>query len=159
MKDSNQNSPVAPDDLMAAPFWRLLLTIIYDTLIVFCVLFVAWQPVPLLDNLQMSQILNLTIRYFYAFLVTFIFFGWFWVHGGQTIGMRAWKIKLLDQRSAVDSLITITWKQALIRYFVALLSWAIFAAGFIWLLFDSRQRSWHDMASSTRLVKVKKKTG
>ncbi|MDH5184728.1 MAG: RDD family protein, partial [Gammaproteobacteria bacterium] len=29
-------------------------------------------------------------------LVHYLFYTWFWTHGGQTLGMRAWKLKLIS---------------------------------------------------------------
>jgi uncharacterized RDD family membrane protein YckC len=51
---------------------------------------------------------------FYLLSVCFLFFGWFWTHGGQTLGMRAWKIRL--QRTDGKGL---GWWQALLRFFLA----------------------------------------
>ena len=31
------------------------------------------------------------------FLICFSFYAWFWLHGGQTLGMRAWKLRLQNK--------------------------------------------------------------
>lgn len=77
------------------------------------------------------------------------FFGWFWTHGGQTLGMRAWKIRAIG----VDAQ-PLNGKQALIRSLVAILSAAVFGLGFLWMLFDSRRRCWQDIASDSQVVSV-----
>ncbi|MDD1627213.1 MAG: RDD family protein [Methylococcaceae bacterium] len=78
--------------------------------------------------------------------MSFFFYGWFWTHGGQTLGLRAWKIKILtlDQKP-------INWTQALLRFTTSIISWAFFGLGFLWILFDKNQRSWHDHLSKTAL--------
>ena len=50
----------------------------------------------------------------YLLLVCFFFYGGFWVHGGQTLGMRAWRVRVRrrDGRG-------IGWWQALLRFLVA----------------------------------------
>ncbi len=47
----------------------------------------AWQPVPLLAD-DLYPALGRTIRLAYLITICFLFFGWFWCHGGQTMGMR-----------------------------------------------------------------------
>lgn len=86
-------------------------------------------------------------QYFYPIYlvgVSFLFFGWFWTHGGQTLGMRAWKIKILTPDGRA-----ISWLQAAQRFFAALLSWLFFGLGFWWILFDKQKRSWHDRLSNS----------
>ena len=85
------------------------------------------------------------------FITGFLFYGWFWTHGGQSLGMRTWKLKLV---SADDK--PVSWKQALIRYITALISWGSFALGFLWGLFNKEKKTWHDMASDTVLLQLDK---
>lgn len=74
---------------------------------------------------------------------------WFWTHGGQTLGMRAWRIKIFSTDGQ-----SVSFRQALVRYLVAILSLTILGLGFLWVLFDPQKRAWHDLASRTRLVLV-----
>ena len=83
----------------------------------------------------------------YLAAVSLLFFGWFWTHGGQTLGMRAWKIRLITADGA-----PMTWRRAVIRGAIAAPSAALLGLGYIWMLFDSQRRSWHDRASKTRIV-------
>ncbi len=81
---------------------------------------------------------------FYLLLVSFGFYGWFWTHGGQTLGLKAWKLKIqtLDQQP-------LTWQQAFIRFSSALLSWLVGGFGFIWIVVDKKHYAWHDRLSKT----------
>ena len=85
------------------------------------------------------------------FLLSFMFFGWFWTHGGQTLGMRTWRIQLITE-SGVD----ISWKIAFVRYLAAYVSILLFGLGFLWSLGDPEKRTWHDILSDTRLIKLNK---
>lgn len=136
-----------------APLWRRLAAMTYDAMVLVCVIFIAWQPVPLLPDGQWPEWLARGVRLGYLGLVIFLFFGWFWTHGGQTIGMRAWKIRLLDASSGPGRAVAIGWRQALIRLLVAVLSLAAMGLGFLWSLFDGQNRCWHDIASASRLVR------
>ncbi len=53
-----------------------------------------------------------------VFGVLALYFGWFWSHGGQTVAMKTWHIRLLDKAGQPVS----AWR-ALLRY---LLSWLWF---------------------------------
>ena len=147
---------VTDSNFSPVSLWRRLAAMFYDSLVLVCVIFIAWQPVPLLPDDQWPEWLGRMVRLSYLGLVIFLFFGWFWTHGGQTIGMRAWKIRLLDAASEPGSLIAIDWRQAFVRLLVAGLSLAAAGLGFLWAVFDRENRTWHDIASQSRLVKIKK---
>lgn len=83
-------------------------------------------------------------------LVTlFGFFAKFWTHGGQTLGMQVWGIRVQNADGTAISL----W-QALLRFVVAIASWLCVGLGFFWSLFDKQKRCWHDLYSETQLVRV-----
>jgi len=84
----------------------------------------------------------------YIFLTIFVFFGWFWVHGGQTLGMRAWKIRVeLDDGSNLG------WPQALLRFILAILTFGI---GLLWCLWDKKYRALFDVLAKTQVIRVDK---
>ncbi len=85
----------------------------------------------------------------FVYLAAFAYFGWCWIHGGQTVGMKAWKIKLVctDARR-------FSWPAAMTRSAAALISAAAFGAGFWWALFDRDAMTWHDRLSGSRLIKT-----
>ena len=102
----------------------------------------------------------------YLLLVCFFFYGGFWTHGGQTLGMRAWRLRL--QRRDGQG---IGWWQALLRFLigglwltpVVYLPWALgvsvglsLAAGVGVLLVLLLLRL-PDRASETELVVLPKK--
>ena len=80
------------------------------------------------------------------------FFAWFWLHGGQTLGMRAWRLRLVATGGGAISV-----GQSVRRFAGAALSLAAFGLGYLWVLFDPEQRSWHDHLSGTHLIVVPKR--
>lgn len=71
-----------------------------------------------------------------------------WSRGGQTLGMRAWKLRLtMDDGSRV------AWPRAVLRFCLASVSLALAGIGFWWALFDPQRRTLHDIASNTRMTK------
>lgn len=82
-------------------------------------------------------------------VIAFGLFGWFWTHGGQTLGMRAWKIKVVTDDGS-----PFRWTHAFFRYVGALLSWMALGVGFWIAIFDPRKLTWHDRFSRTQLVRT-----
>jgi uncharacterized RDD family membrane protein YckC len=109
----------------------------------------------------------------------YAFFGGFWTHGGQTIGMRAWKLRVVCLDGA-----PMDWYRALIRYLSMLIPWLLLLgseflinangqpgigvytviavvifilafAAFVWPALDPRHLAWHDHLSGTRLLLVR----
>jgi uncharacterized RDD family membrane protein YckC len=143
----NKTYPLKSGDASySAPgFFRRLAAIIYDLFLLLALLFVATLLVLPLNHGEAFT----SKQYWYpAYLLTvsFLFYGWFWTHGGQTLGMRAWKIKVLTfDRKPID------WTQALLRFTATLVSLAPGGLGFAWILIDKNRRAWHDYLSHTAL--------
>ena len=81
------------------------------------------------------------------------FFVGFWLKGGQTLGMQAWRIKLTPMPGNELSV-----ARAVTRCAAALLSLACLGLGYLWCLVDHRRHSWHDYLSGTQLVLLPKNT-
>jgi uncharacterized RDD family membrane protein YckC len=79
-------------------------------------------------------------------LVAALYFIVSWVRIGQTIGMRAWRIRLV--RSGGGQLGT---GMAAWRFALALLSLVTVGSGFWYALFDHDRRAWHDRLCGTRV--------
>lgn len=128
---------------------RRLGAICYDTLLLLAVLFIAGLPLPLIpEPIRMAPAVRYA-TFIYELLISFVFFGWFWTHGGQTLGMRAWRVRLVDADGAAPG-----WKRAGRRFAWSMVSWAALGSGFLWSLVDPRRRTWHDLLSGTRLVHI-----
>lgn len=124
---------------------RRLAAILYDLLLLIALFFVATALLlPINDGEAFTS--RQVFYPVYLLVISFFFYAWFWTHGGQTLGLRAWKIKVLTLDHA-----PISWQQALLRFVTAIVSWAVFGLGFWWILFDKKQRSWHDILSKTAL--------
>ncbi|MBT8442506.1 MAG: RDD family protein [Gammaproteobacteria bacterium] len=75
------------------------------------------------------------------------FFIWFWTHGGQTLGMRSWRLRV--ERQSGEPL---SYRHALVRFLVGILSIAAGGLGLLWILIDPDKLAWHDRAADTRVV-------
>jgi len=117
----------------------------YDTLLLVSVLLVATLIAVAANG---GQAINDNNPFFilYLLVVSGFFYGWFWTHGGQTLGMRAWKVHLIGHLQH-----DITWKQAAIRFVVAIIAWVPAGMGYWWQWLGKERQSWLDTFSGTRL--------
>lgn len=135
---------------LTAPFWRRLAAMLYDALALVGIWFVAagiWvgfrhgEAVPADSPLFTSYLVLLAYGYFAAC----------WRRGGQTLGMKSWRLRVVD----AHSLQRLSWRQTLLRFVVGVVSWLPAGFGYWWALTDPERRGWPDRASGTRLIKVK----
>jgi uncharacterized RDD family membrane protein YckC len=88
----------------------------------------------------------------YILGILFAYFSAFWLRSGQTLAMKTWRIRLVQANGD-----TLTFKQAVLRFFLALLGLLLAGAGFWWALFDRDRQFLHDRLVGTRLVRVPRK--
>ena len=125
---------------------RRFVVILYDGLLLFAVLFFA--SIPVVAGFSITYESSFYPLYiFYIYGIGFLYFGWFWTHGGQTLAMKTWKTRLVGYNQA-----DVTWLQAARRYLSALISWLCLGLGFLWSLFRQDNATWHDLFSGTSLV-------
>lgn len=137
---------VATDTDTPAGLGRRLAALGYDLLVLLAVWFLAATPVVLVSGPPDTPIGRLLFR-LYLVAVTVWFLVWFWTHGGQTVGMRAWRLQLVAADGG-----PVTRAQALKRAAAAPLSWLTLGLGYAWSWLDPQRRSWHDRLSGTRVV-------
>ncbi len=80
-----------------------------------------------------------------------LYYVYSWKVGGQTLGMRAWKIKIIPNNSDQNQL---TWKQALLRFLIGLLSTVLIGLGVFWKIFSASKKSWMDLVSLSETQSV-----
>lgn len=147
---TNHNIELTPlnADLTPCPLPRRLAAAVYDTVLLLGVELFAFVPYTLLRRGAGDGSFD-PLALLWLLIVAFLFFGWFWTHGGQTLGMRTWRIRLQNRDGGV-----VSWAQALRRYLAALVSWAAFGLGYWWSLWDKEKMTWHDRWSDSVLVKA-----
>ena len=132
---------------------RRLGAILYDSLLLICVVFFAWQPMPAISGVLdqvLPEVATRGVKLTYLIAICFIYFAWPWSRSGQTLGMKAWRVKLvaLEDYSATG----IPWRICWLRFICAMASWTVLGLGFLSAMFHPRKLAWHDLYSRTRLV-------
>ena len=132
---------------------RRFAAISYDAVAVAALLF--FSTLPLVIALRGQAIAAENPFYFgYLMLCTFFYFGISWTRGGQTLGMRAWKIRVVKQAPEhPDGISKLDTYDALKRFVFAFISWLCFGLGFLSALLNSRRQCWHDKWSDTYLIR------
>ncbi|HYA38274.1 MAG TPA: RDD family protein [Candidatus Methylomirabilis sp.] len=141
---------MTPD--MSPPGFLLRLgAISYDFLLLLALLLLMSFPYAFVTGGHRPGQVAYSLYQTYLFAIWFLYFAWFWVHGGQTLGMRTWRIKLVCADGG-----PVTWVIASKRFGFALVSLLCLGLGFFWILYDRDKRAWHDRWSGTKLVRVPK---
>ena len=121
---------------------------LYDTLILLGLLIIAAALALPFGNVQKVAFQDFWFT-FWLLLVCFAYFAGCWRYGGMTVGMRAWRIKLISADAR-----KVSWARCLLRFLVGLVSCGVFGLGILWALGDSKNRGWHDLAARTLLIKT-----
>ena len=72
-----------------------------------------------------------------------------WLRSGETLGMRAWHLRVV-----ADSGKPLTLKAAVLRLVFGVLAWAPAALGVLWLYLDPEHLAIQDRLSKTRVVRL-----
>lgn len=148
-------SPTSASANVARPasLWRRFAGVLYDLLPLIGLWMVAagmwtWAFHRGYDPQHPSIVMRVALDA-WLLVVTAAYFVVSWVKVGQTIGMRAWKVKLVSTEGA-----RINTRVAVMRFVLALVSLAIVGCGFWYALFDPGKRTWHDKLCGTRMVRL-----
>ncbi len=139
----------SPDNAETASLWRRLGAVVYDALLLVALLVLgSFLYVPIAGHVLPAP-LGRAVYQILLFAIGFVYFTGFWTHGGQTLGLRTWRLRLVARDGG-----PVTWSQATRRFALALISWICFGLGFLWVLVDREKLAWHDRYSGTRLTRL-----
>jgi len=153
----------------ACPLWRRLLALVYDLLIVVALVMVVGLLCQLATHGKLITTgAVVSVPVWYQILQCAVVAAYFisaWRRGGQTVGMRPWRMRVTTLAGKTPS-----FRQCAIRALVAaapllLLAlepllglrftlWAVLGAWAVWFavaLFNQRHRTVHDLASQTEV--------
>ena len=138
--------------------WRRFIAMVYDLFLILAIT-MAYGAITLTaftmitgeQNSDYKPVLN-GPGYFLGWLTTVgCFYNYFWIKAGQTVGMKAWRLKVISASGQ-----NISVKQACLRYLVSLFSFFCFGVGYWVCLFRKDKQSLHDIVSQTRTMQYPK---
>jgi uncharacterized RDD family membrane protein YckC len=121
---------------------RRLASLLYEALLVFGVaFFAAW--IFFFASGGRDATTGVTRAELQVFILVVLagYFLWCWLRGGQTLAMRAWKIRVVD----------ITPGKAIARFLIAA---ALLPLSILWALVDRDRQFLHDRLAGTRLIQA-----
>ncbi len=127
-----------------AGLFKQLVAMLYDSLLIAALLFLATA---ILLPFNHGEAIEGPVFSFYLLMVIFIFYAWFWNKAGQTLGMKVWKIRIINDYGRNPS-----WATSFLRLALALFSIACLGLGYWWRLFAPY--TWHDRLSHTQIIDV-----
>lgn len=72
-----------------------------------------------------------------------------WVRSGQTLGMRAWRLRAVSESGRPLNL-----RSATLRFVFGIFAWAPAGLGVLWLYVDPERLALQDRLSNTRVVRL-----
>lgn len=124
--------------------WRRLASMLYEAILLFAVaFFAAWLFFFASGGRDATAGWARHELQLFILVVFAAYFLWCWLRGGQTLAMRAWRIRLVE----------VTPGKALLRFALA----AVLVPTLVsiaWALFDRERQFLHDRLAGTRLVQV-----
>ncbi|WP_237759554.1 RDD family protein [Sulfuricella sp. T08] len=126
---------------------RRLASMLYETLLLTAVLFIAGFIFTAIFHSPLPPILRFVFQ-LYLLLVMAFYFIWYWLHGGQTLPMKTWHLRIVRTDDQPLSL-----KQACLRFLLAAIGVGL-GFGILWALFDRERLFWHDRMAGTKVVMI-----
>ena len=135
--------------------WRLL-ALVYDALPIVALWFVA--SVIVLAIRGGTPVAPWSLAFWLQNLLLWLITGAYsiisWKNGGQTLGMRPWRLRVVNENGGAAGLSQLIW-----RYVWATPSLLLFGLGLLPTLLAGERRALHDRLSATRLVRLQPATG
>ena len=129
-----------------------VMAMIYDTLIILALWFlIGALGVTLNQGEAVDSFIGQAALKSALLCSTFLFFGYSWTRSCQTIGMMAWRL-----RAQCEKGYSLTWTQALIRFFGAAISVLTLGAGYWATLLSDERITWHERWSNSVTVRLPK---
>lgn len=122
---------------------------LYESLLLLGVLSVTFMLPHLALGMVFEIVLPGLILVIHIVVVLGLYFIGYWHHGGRTLAMQTWKLRIVDVQGNPPEL-----KQLFVRYCLSWPSLLCYGAGLIWALFDRDRLFLHERLSGTRIICV-----
>jgi len=136
----------------AANVLRRISALVYDSFLIGSIWFVVTGIIVIFNGGEAMPVwLNQFVLAPLLLTCTFLFYFWFWTHGGQTLGMRAWRLKIESQQLTAGKQPSL--QQCLKRFIVAIMSCGL---GFLFCLIRKDKAALQDIVSNTYITLLPK---
>jgi uncharacterized RDD family membrane protein YckC len=129
-----------------ASLGRRALSLVYEALLLTAVVLAGSLPFAALAHGAAAAHARPLHQLYLAALIG-VYFTWQWRHGGRTLAMKTWHLKVVSRDGG-----TLTWRAAVTRYLYALAGTLALGAGFLWSLVDREGLFLHDRLAGTKII-------
>lgn len=143
------HAPASSHNSLAKPVGvlRRLGAMFYDSLLLLAMWFMG-IAIALLFSHGDALVANPLVTT-WLFLIAFAYFAFPWMRGGQTLGMKTWRIQLVRRDGKALTL----W-HVLLRFLSAIPSIGLGGIGLWWAWTNPERLALHDRFSETKLIRV-----
>jgi uncharacterized RDD family membrane protein YckC len=135
-----------PASSPSAPLLRRALSLFYEALLLAALLMIGALPFVLLTH-DADRIVVRPLFQIYLTGLAASYFGWQWLHGGQTLPMKTWRLKLVTREDG-----PLTLSHAARRLLFACAGVLALGVAFLWVFIDPDRLFLHDRLAGTRIV-------
>jgi uncharacterized RDD family membrane protein YckC len=139
---------IATGPVRAPGVFRRLASALYDLLLLTALLLVATFPFLALFG-DSTHGWRRHLLQLYVLAIAGAYFVAFWTHGGQTLAMKTWRIRIVRADGA-----PLGRARAVHRFLLSVLSLFALGAGFLWAFFDRERQFLHDRLAGTAIVEA-----
>ena len=136
--------------LVAASIGRRIASLAYECILLLAVLAVTWLFPHLLLGMAWQLQAPVWAVWLHLIIVPGVYFTWLHRHGGKTLAMQTWKLRLVDARTGGR----VALGQAWLRYALAWVSLILCGLGFLWAVLDRDRQFLHDRLAKTKIICV-----
>lgn len=133
--------------MVLATLGRRLLSLVYEALLLTALLWCAAFVFGVIESTLGVAHVRAVLQVYLAG-VAGVYFVWQWTHGGQTLAMKTWRLRLTSANGE-----PVRTREACARYLLALFGTVAFGVSYLWVLFDRDRQFLHDRLARTRLVR------
>lgn len=160
-KKSKSDKKSHGNKLPSVKLGRILAILLYDSLIILalliaaiCVLFVSLSVI----NIPTPEPNNIYFRvYLLGIILSYYHICWAYMANGQTIGMKAWKVKLINTKAQYNKknhISNLYVSQSILRLLGGLISLLCFGLGYLVMYFNKQHKTLSDLISDTQYQKI-----
>jgi uncharacterized RDD family membrane protein YckC len=144
---------------LPASLWRRLAAMVYDFLLIVAVSFL-YYAIAIGVNVLFNGVPEQGKPVDWGHFKFLVFTGWiltiagffcfFWTRSGQTLGMKTWNLKIVNQHNQYPN-----YQQSFLRCVIAPFSLLFFGIGYWWIFFNPEHQTLHDKLTNTKTLLVK----
>jgi uncharacterized RDD family membrane protein YckC len=127
---------------------RRLGSLVYEALLLLAIVFAGGWTF-LFFSRALDPAMARPLLQIYLLALGAAYFVYCWTHGGQTLPMKTWRIRVETRNGGA-----ISWQTGIARYLLAVTGIGLCGLGLLWAVFDRERQFLHDRLAGTRIATI-----